>query len=154
MRREKRTRKAENFSIVENWKANRRRVCCSRVEFDVVATCHVVILSLAAATPVYQNDHLCGTAVPSLTMIPTMTAGDHNIENNHPALVSLLKHHTASSLLHFRKLSIRGKVSSQLLYISWDEHSVALDFRIIPVQLCSGCINSLHHTCAYSPIIL
>jgi hypothetical protein len=87
-------------------------------------------------------------------MIPTMTAGGHNADNDYPAWVSLLKHHAASSLLHFRKLSIRGKVSSQLLYSSWDEHSVALDFRIIPVQLCAGCINSLHHACAYSPIAL
>ncbi|KAF8484949.1 Golgi apparatus membrane protein TVP38 [Russula ochroleuca] len=30
--------------------------------------------------------------------------------SSRPALVSLLKHHAASSLLHFRKLSIRGKL--------------------------------------------
>ncbi|KAH9999342.1 Golgi apparatus membrane protein TVP38 [Russula vinacea] len=34
----------------------------------------------------------------------------HNADNDYPAWVSLLKHHAASSLLHFRKLSIRGKL--------------------------------------------
>ena len=98
---------------------------------------------------------------PLTSIQPTLTrrnmTGDYS-SRPRTTLLSFLKYCILSSALRFRKLSLRGKVGSNLksfgIQFGIIISPLALNLCSRPVLLCAGCTNSPHQTCVYSSNIL